>query len=133
MTDGASCIRNEVARDRTLREAREIASDMGLTFVRTLTPSGLAAMAGNTLDRDWGRSVRRAGLVIEATDGSDTHYIAMEVSFTGKPAHPAIASVRNDREATEAESGDVYWHPLEAARRRPSDTDLEWSARNNKS
>ena len=37
MTDDSSCIRNEVAKDRTLREAREIASDMGLTFVRTLT------------------------------------------------------------------------------------------------
>ena len=91
-------------------------------------------MAANTLDRDVGRSFRRADLVIEATDGSDTHYIAMEVSFTatqrdrdravrnarlitrftGKPAHPAIASVRNEREVTEAvESGTVYWHPLE--------------------
>ena len=107
-------------------------------------------MAANTLDRDVGRSFRRADLVIEATDGSDTHYITMDVSFTatqrdrdragrnaslitrftGKPVHPAIAGVRNDSEATEAvESGDVYWHPLEAARRRPSDTDLEWSTR----
>ena len=113
MTDGASCIRNEVARDRTLREAREIVSDMGLTFVRTLTPSGLAAMAGNTLDRKLGE-VSAAPTWSEATDSIDTGYIAMEVSFTGKPAHPAIASVRNDREATEAvESGDVYWHPPE--------------------
>ena len=72
MTDGASCIRNEVAKARTLREAREIASEMGLTFVRTLTPSDLAAMAGNTLDRDLGRSVRRADLVTEATDSIDT-------------------------------------------------------------
>ena len=114
MAGGASCIRNEVARDRTLREAREITSDMGLTFVRTLTPSGLAAMAGNTLDRDLGRSFRRAGLVTEATDSIDTRYIAMGVSFTGKPVHPAIAGVRNDSEATEAvESGDAYWHPPE--------------------
>ena len=114
MTDDSSCIRNEVARDRTLREAREIASDMGLTFVRTLTPSGLAAMAGNTLDRDLGRSFHRADLVTEATDSIATRYITMEVSFTGKPVHPAIAGVRNDSEATEAvESGDVYWHPPE--------------------
>ena len=72
--------------------------------------------------------------MIEATDGTDTRYIAMEVSFTadlrdcnrairnarliesftGKPAQAAVASVRNDREATEAVgSGAVYWHPLE--------------------
>ena len=76
-------------------------------------------------------------LVIEAGDGVDTRYIAMEVSFTanlrdcdwavrnaglitrftGKPAQAATASVRNNRDATEAvesgavESGAVYWHP----------------------
>ena len=102
---------------------------MGLEFVRTLSE-----MAGNTLPRDVGRSFRNADLVIEATDGTDTRYIAMEVSFTadlrdcnrairnarliesftGKPTQAAVASVRNDREATEAvESGAVYWHPLE--------------------
>ena len=72
--------------------------------------------------------------MVEATDGTDTRYIAMEVSFTadlrdcnravrnagiihtltGKPAQAAIASVRNDRDAAAAvESGDVYWHQLE--------------------
>ena len=91
-------------------------------------------MAGNTLPRDVGRSFRNADLVIEATDGTGTRYIAMEVSFTadrrdcdrairnaglitrftGKPAQAAVASVRNDREAAEAvESGAVYWHELE--------------------
>ena len=113
---------------------------MGLTFVRALTPSDLAAMAGNTLDRDLGRSFRRADLVTEATDSIDTRYIAMEVSFTatqrdcdlatrnaglitqftGKPAHPAIASVRNDPDAAQAiESGAVYWYPLEDRTPRP--------------
>ena len=72
--------------------------------------------------------------MIEATDGTDTRYIAMEVSFTadlrdcnrairnarliesftGKPAQAAIASVRNDREVAEVvESGALYWLPLE--------------------
>ena len=72
--------------------------------------------------------------MIEATDGTDTRYIAMEISFTvdrrdcdrairnaglitrftGKPAQAAVASVRNDRDAAEeVESGRVYWHPLE--------------------
>ena len=67
-------------------------------------------------------------------DGAYTSYITMEVSsgadlrdcnravrnarliesFTGKPAEAAIASIRNDRHATEAvESGDMYWRQLE--------------------
>ena len=107
---------------------------MGLEFVRTLSAADLSEMAGNTLPRDVGRSFRNADLVIEATNGTDTRYIAMEVSFTadlrdcnwairnagliesftGKPAQAAVASVRNDREATEAVgSGAVYRHPLE--------------------
>ena len=81
-----------------------------------------------------GRSFRNADLVTLATDGADTRYIAMEVSFTadrrdcdravrnaglitrftGKAAQATVASVRNDRDATETvESGAVCWHPLE--------------------
>ena len=107
---------------------------MGLEFVQTLSARDLSDMAGNTLPRNVGRSFRNAGLVTLATDGTDTRYIAMEVSFTadrrdcdrairnaglitrftGKAAQAAVASVRNDREATEAvESGAVYWHELE--------------------
>ena len=127
-------IKGDFARTRTVQDARNIAYDMGLEFVRTLSSDELRDMAGNTLPRDVGRSFRNADLVIEATDRTDTRYIAMEVSFTadrrdcdravrnaglitrftGKPAQAAVASVRNDREATEAvESGTVYWHPLE--------------------
>ena len=95
---------------------------MGLEFVRTLSARDLSDMAGNGLPRDIHRSFRNADLVIEATDGTDTRYIAMEVSFTadrrdcdrairnaglitkftGKSAQAAIASVRNDREAAES-------------------------------
>ena len=103
-------------------------------FARTLSARDLSHMAGNSLPRDAHRSFRNADLVIQATDGTDTRYIAMEVSFTadrrdcnravrnaglitpftGKAAQAAVASVRNDREAAEAvESGEVYWHPLE--------------------
>ena len=127
-------IKGDFARTRTVQDARNIAYDMGLEFVRTLSSDELRDMAGNTLPRDVGRSFRNADLVMEATDGTNISYIAMEVSFTadrrdcdrtirnaglitsftGKPAQAAIASVRNDREATEAvESGAVYWHPLE--------------------
>ena len=127
-------LKGDFARTRTVQDARNIAYDMGLEFVRTLSSDELRDMVGNTLPRDVGRSFRNADLVIEAADGADTRYIAMEVSFTaarrdcdrairnagliirftGKPAQAAVASVRNDREATESvESGAVYWHPLE--------------------
>ena len=111
-----------------------MASDMGLEFARTLSARDLSHMAGSALPRDVGRSFRNADLVIEATDGTDTYYIAMEISFTadrrdcdrairsaglitqftGKSAQAAVARVRNDRDAAEAvDSGAVYWHPLE--------------------
>ena len=127
-------LKGDFARTRTVQDARNIAYDMGLEFVRTLGSDELRDMAGNTLPSDMGRSFRNADLVTEAADGADTRYIAMEVSFTadrrdcdrairnaglitrftGKPAQAAVASVRNDREATESvESGAVYWHPLE--------------------
>ena len=107
----------DFARTRIVQDAGGIASDMGLQFVRTLSSEDLRKMAGNTLPRDVGRSFRNADLVIEATDGTGARYIAMEVSFTadlrdcnrairnaglitrftGKPAQPAIASVRKHR------------------------------------
>ena len=129
-----STLKGDFARTRTVQDAPGITSDIGLEFVRALSSEDLRRMAGNTLPRDLGRSFRNADMVIEATDGTDTRYIAMEVSFTadlrdcnravrnaglitrftGKPAQAAVASVRNDREAAEVmESGDVYWHQLE--------------------
>ena len=127
-------LKGDFARTRAIQDSQGVASDMGLAFVRTLSATDLSDMSGNALPRDIGRSFRNADLVIEATDGADAHYIAMEVSFTadrrdcdratrnaglitrftGKPAQATIASVRNDRDATEVvDSGAVYWHPLE--------------------
>ena len=127
-------LKGDFARTRAIQDARGITSDMGLEFVRTLSATDLSDMAGNALPRDTHRSFRNADMMIEAKDGTDTHYIAMEISFTadrrdcdrairnaglitrftGRPAQAAIASVRNDRDAAEAvESGRVYWHPLE--------------------
>ena len=125
-------LKGDFARTRTVQDAPGIASDMGLEFVPTFSATDLREMAGNPLPRDAGRSFRNADLVMEATDGIDTRYIAMEISFTadlrdcdrairnaglitrftGKAAQAAVASVRNDREAA-VESGAVYWHPLE--------------------
>ena len=134
MEGDTGTLKGDFARTRTVQDARNIAYDMGLELVRTLSSDELREMAGNALPRDVGRSFRNADLVIEATDGTGTRYIAMEVSFTadlrdcnrairnarliesftGKPAQAAVASVRNDREAADAvESRAVYWHPLE--------------------
>ena len=127
-------LKRDFARTRTIQDTQDMASDMGLEFVWTLSARDLSHMARNGLPRDIHRSFRNADLVIEATDGEDAHYIAMEISFTAdrrdcdrairnarlitrfteKPTQAAIASVRNDRDATEAvESGAVYSHPLE--------------------
>ena len=127
-------LKGDFARTRAVQDAPGIASDMGLEFVRALSAKDLSEIAVDALPRDIGRSFRNADLVIEATDGTDARYIAMEISFTadrrdcdlairnaglitrftGKAAQAAVASVRNDREAAEAvESGAVYWHPLE--------------------
>ena len=129
-----SGLKGDYARTRAIQDARGIAEDRGLEYVRTLTNDDLNGMARGNLDRDVLRSFRNADLVIEATYGTATRFIAMEISytadqrdcsrairnaelitrFTGEPALPVIASVRNDQAAAEAvESGDVYWHPLE--------------------
>ena len=71
-------LKGDFARTRTVQDARNIAYDMGLEFVRTLSSDELRDMVGNTLPRDVGRSFRNADLVIEAADGADTRYIAME-------------------------------------------------------
>ena len=134
MESDMSSLKGEYARSRTIQDAPGIAADMGLEYVRTLTNDDLRRMAGNSLTRDTARSFRNADLVIEATDGNETRYIAMEISFTadrrevdralrnanlisqftGKTALPAVASVRNDHDIqADLDAGTVYWHPLE--------------------
>ena len=122
------------ARNTAVSDAAGIAQDMGLEFVRTLTASDLMEMSGNQLDRETGRSFRRADLVIEATKDGAPEYAALEVSytadqrdsgralrnaglltrFTGRKATAGVASVRNTHEVEQlVESGELYWHPLE--------------------
>ena len=122
------------ARNTAVSDATGIAHDMGLEFVRTLTPSDLMEMAGDQLSLDTGRSFRRADLVIEASRGGATEYAALEGSytadqrdsgralrnaglltqFTGRQATAGVASVRNTHEVEQlVESGHLYWHPLE--------------------
>ena len=122
------------ARNTAVSDAAGIAHDMGLEFVRTLTPSDLMELAGDQLGLDTGRSFRRADLVIETTREGAPQYVALEVSytadqrdsgralrnaglltqFTGRPATAGVASVRNTHEVEQlVESGELYWHPLE--------------------
>ena len=126
------------ARDETIQQADGIAIVMGFQMVRTLSYGDLVSMTttadisgiaeGDIL------SFRRADLVIQVTDANgETHYIAMEISytadardtrrairnaglltrFTGRPAHAAIASIQSVNEIQNTiDSGQVYWHKL---------------------
>ena len=124
---------------KTAREATGIAREMGFKLVRSLTYDDLLEMhlsADTTgIETPALRSFRRADIVIESADESGvTHYVAMEVSytadqrdtsrairnaefltrFTGHPALPAVASIRNDREIQDLiDSGQVYWYKLD--------------------
>ena len=114
-------------------DVRGIAGDFDLEFVRILTLEDLSHMGGNNLPKDVHRSFRNADLVIEGTDGTDVSYIVIEVSytadtrdtdrairnaelitrFTGRPAQPVIASIRNDYAVEELiESGAVHWYAV---------------------
>ena len=134
-----SNMRGEYARNRAVREADYIAQDMGLQIVQTLTEADISEMLRTADTTDIAtaelRSFRRADMIIAALDGEAApHYIAVEISnladdrdtrrairnadyltrFTGCPAHPAIASVRNDERIRGViGSGQVYWYELE--------------------
>ena len=125
------------ARSTLHSDATGIAIELGLEYVRIVSQEELTQMtqraAGRISINDL-RSFRRADLVIEATDGSSTHYIVVEASytadqrdtdrvqrnarflteFTGQTAHAVIASVRNDHYAEQQiNSGAVHWLPLD--------------------
>ena len=125
------------ARNTLHSDATGIAMDLGLEYVRIVSQEELTQMTRGAVGRiptNELRSFRRADLVIEATDGISTHYIAVEASytadqrdtdrtqrnarylteFTGQTAHAVIASVRNDHHAEQQiNSGAVYWIPLD--------------------
>ena len=134
-----SNLRADYARRNAVNEAFIIAMDMGFRLLRSLASSDLwtICQAGDAtgISANALRSFYRADLVLEVADGNDAiHYIAVEVSytaderdtgralrnagylarFTGRPAHTAIASVRNDHRIQPLiDSGEIYWHQLE--------------------
>ena len=128
--------RGTYAENAAERNAAAIAAELGLEYVRSVPQQDLVRMSRSATGRvpiNQLRSFWTADLIIEASDGSDTHYIAVESSytadqrdtdrvqrnvqflteFTGQTARGVIASVRNDRYAeSQVESGGVYWFPL---------------------
>ena len=141
MEGDMSTLKANYARDTAVQDAKGIALDMGLELVRVLTIDDLTLMgAGAGLPRNIFGSFRKADLVMEAASPTGPCYVAMEFSFTadsrdcervlrnadlltrftGMPAQAAVASVRNDREATEMmESNGIYWHQMEDRTPRP--------------
>ena len=132
-----SNFRGTYARESLLRDAVGITIDMGFEYVRIVPSEELARMAqgaAGDIPTNELRSFRRADLIIEASDGRDTHFIAVEISytadrrdtdraqrnarfladFTGGRTHAVIASVRNDEYVSQqVDSGGVHWHPLD--------------------
>ena len=135
--DDVGFIKGRYAGDLAVMDAPDIAEAMGYEYRRTLTREqireisrqGQGSVASNRL-----LSFRHADLVIEAVQDSEITYIAVEASFTaderdtrramdnaalltrftGFPARPAIASVRNTDEVLSL-IGDnrLHWHPLD--------------------
>ena len=116
----------------------QIAEQLGFTDVTTLSANDLRLLSRRTdrvgIPLSELQSYYRADLVIEALDGQNqTHYIAVEASytaderdtsrvarnvefltrFTGHPAHPVIASVRNDHHVQQlVDNRAVHWYQL---------------------
>ena len=138
LRDDVGQVKGYYARNWAEKYAGSITLNMGLEYVRILQPLELTRMvlkvaAGRRLTNNQ-RSFQAADIVVEATDGDTPCYIAVEVSFTadtrdtnralrnasmlmeytGRRAHAAIVSVRNDDSiGWQIESGAVYWHQIE--------------------
>ena len=136
-------IRGPYAKNAAERNAVAIAAELDLEYVRSVPQEDLVRMTRSVRDRipiNQLRSFWTADLIIEASDGSNTHYIAVETSytadqrdtdrvlrnvqflteFTGHAAQAVIASARNDRYVdSQVESGAVYWFQLKDRRPVP--------------
>ena len=82
----------EAVRAHILRQpfndARWIAGDFGLEFVRVLTIEDLSLMAGNKVPIDVRRSFRNADLVIEGADETGMSYIGLKFRTRQTPETP---------------------------------------------
>ena len=125
------------ARTQIILKPDIVALELDLEYIRTLSATELNRMALNangSISRDQRRSFRNADLVMETNGNTDTHYLAVEISytadqrdinrarrnaeylrnFTGQNATAVVASVRNDHDAQQAiDYGEVTWYPIE--------------------
>ena len=127
------------ARNSALRVSYRICEELGLDEVKVLSRDDLRAMVRRSDTSDIPRNRRysfiEADAIIEAIDdAAETHYVAMEASFTaderdtdravrnadyltrftGRPAHAVIAAHRiDDRIAAVVSSGTVQWCRLD--------------------
>ena len=132
-------LRGNAARQVTGALAGEVAESLGLELRNTVSRNELRAIIGapglSGVDRGDRLSFIRADLVIGATDpAAETHYIAVEASYTGDqrdtararrnaellhnltghPSHAVVASVRNVREIQpEIDNSQVHWFELD--------------------
>ena len=138
LSDSVGVLRGGYARAEVEKSAGVIALDMGLGYVRTMSRYELAALAqshsGSGFTKPELQSFRAADLVIQATDGPQIVYVAVEVSFTADkrdtdralrnarmlrefmscPTRAAIASVKNDDYVTEqVDRGLIHWHQID--------------------
>ena len=137
--DDVGTLKGAHARSAALREAPFIAGDMGLRWVKDLTPADLWALTDRApadIPANELNSFRRADLIVDATnpDSGEPCYIAVEISFTangrdttralrnaafltqftGRRSYPAIASLRRDHRIEDLiESGEVFWYQLD--------------------
>ncbi len=127
------------ARTETFRRADIVADALNFTYERTLSAGELADMVRENPDRGGVsaselESFTKADLVIKVKDSDRlTNYIAVEISytadqrdierarrnadlltrFTARPAHPVVASVRNDSVVSNLVSiGYVNWYQI---------------------
>ena len=131
------CLEDRRSRSRT--RVRTVAAGLGLQYVRTLTRTDFERMyqdmrEGHHIARSRSSRLLRPNLVIEATDGQDTHYVMVETpfratpedialvrmgvglmtEFTGCASHAVVACVVRDSSAeADTASGDVNRHFIE--------------------
>ena len=136
-------LRGDYAMNAAERNGSAIAAELGLEYVRAVPTEDLVRMSRGAIGRiptNQLRSFWNADLIMEASDGEYTHYIAVEASykadkrdsdraqrnaqflteFTGQTARAAIVSIRNDHYVnSQVESGSVYWFQLEDRNSQP--------------
>ena len=132
-------LKGRAAMEAAREQSHAIAVALGLRRQLYLHGNEILDLARhqNTTDISVGdlASFSRADLLMEATDDAgETHYIAVEVSFTadnrdtrraihnadyltrftGRSAHAVVAAYRHDREIQPViDSGQVLWYPLD--------------------